>query len=36
LLAHEYGAIDQERLYLTGRQSVPQLIEALEAILEEA
>lgn len=35
VLAHEYGAIDQERLYRTGKESVAGLIKALERILEE-
>jgi uncharacterized protein with HEPN domain len=35
VLAHEYGAIDQERLYRTGKESVPGLIKLLERILEE-
>ena len=34
VLAHEYGVIDQERLYLTGKQNVPRLIQALEAVLD--
>ena len=34
LLAHEYGVIDQARLYRTGKESVPRLISALEKILE--
>ena len=34
VLAHEYGVIDQERLYLTGKQNVPRLIQALEAALD--
>ena len=35
VLAHEYGAIDQERLYRTGKESVPGLIKVLEKILEK-
>lgn len=35
ILAHQYGAIDHERLYNTGTQSIPQLIAALEAILPQ-
>jgi uncharacterized protein with HEPN domain len=35
VLAHEYGAIDQERLYRTGKDNVPALIASLERILEE-
>ena len=34
VLAHEYGVIDQARLYRTGTESVPRLIAALEKILE--
>lgn len=34
VLAHEYGVIDQERLYRTGMESVPRLIAVLERILE--
>ena len=34
VLAHEYGAIDQERLYRTGKENVPGLIAVLERILE--
>ena len=34
VLAHEYGAIDQERLYRTGKENVPGLIAALEKVLE--
>ena len=34
VLAHEYGAIDQERLYRTGTENVPGLIAALEKVLE--
>jgi len=34
VLAHEYGVIDQERLYRTGTESVPRLIAVLEKILE--
>jgi uncharacterized protein with HEPN domain len=34
VLAHEYGAIDQERLYRTGVENVPGLIAALEKVLE--
>lgn len=34
VLAHEYGVIDQERLYRTGKESVPGLVGALERILE--
>lgn len=34
VLAHEYGVIDQERLYRTGKENVPGLIAALERILE--
>lgn len=34
VLAHEYGVIDQERLYRTGKESVPGLIAALERILQ--
>lgn len=30
VLAHEYGAIDQERLFRTGKESVPGLIAVLE------
>ena len=33
VLAHEYGAIDQERLYRTGKENVPGLIAALEKIV---
>lgn len=33
VLAHEYGAIDQERLYRTGKEHVPGLIGVLEKIL---
>lgn len=33
VLAHEYGAIDQERLYRTGVENVPRLIAVLERIL---
>ena len=35
VLAHEYGAIDQERLYRTGIQSVPRLITALQSIVDK-
>ena len=35
VLAHEYGVIDQARLYRTGKESVPGLIEVLEKILEK-
>lgn len=35
VLAHEYGAIDQERLYRTGREHVPALVAVLERMLEE-
>lgn len=34
VLAHEYGVIDQERLYRTATESVPRLIAVLERILE--
>lgn len=34
VLAHEYGAIDQERLYRTGTENVRGLIAALERLLE--
>ena len=34
VLAHEYGVINQERLYRTGKESVPGLIKVLEKILE--
>lgn len=34
VLAHEYGVIDQERLFRTGKENVPGLIAALERILE--
>ncbi len=33
LLAHQYGAIAQERLYRTGTESVPGLVTELERIL---
>jgi uncharacterized protein with HEPN domain len=33
VLAHEYGAIDQERLYRTGIENLPRLIALLERIL---
>lgn len=33
ILAHQYGAIDHERLYATGTGSIPRLIAALERIL---
>ena len=33
VLAHEYGAIDQERLYRTGIENLPRLIAVLERIL---
>lgn len=32
VLAHQYGAIDHERLYRTGTENVPRLIEALEKL----
>lgn len=35
VLAHEYGVIDQERLYRTGKEGVPGLIKVLEKILEK-
>ena len=35
VLAHEYGAIDHERLYRTGVDSIPRLISALESILDK-
>lgn len=35
VLAHEYGAIDQARLFRTGKESVPRLIPVLEKILEK-
>jgi uncharacterized protein with HEPN domain len=35
VLAHQYGVIDHERLYRTGTESIPRLIAALRAILEE-
>ena len=35
VLAHEYGVIDQERLYRTGKENVPGLIEVLEKLLGE-
>jgi uncharacterized protein with HEPN domain len=35
VLALEYGVIDQERLYRTGKESVPGLIKVLEKILEK-
>jgi len=34
VLAHEYGAIDQERLYRTGIENLPRLIAVLERVLE--
>lgn len=34
VLAHEYGAIDQQRLYRTGKESVPRLIPVLEKLLD--
>ena len=34
VLAHKYGVIDHERLFKTGTESVPGLIEVLEKILE--
>jgi len=36
VLAHEYGVIDQARLYRTGTESVPYLIAVLTKVLEEA
>lgn len=35
VLAHEYGVINQERLYSTGKENVPGLIEVLEKMLGE-
>lgn len=32
VLAHEYGVIDQERLYRTGKENVPGLIAVLETM----
>ncbi len=33
VLAHEYGEIDQERLYRTGLENLPRLIALLERIV---
>jgi uncharacterized protein with HEPN domain len=35
VLVHQYGAIDHERLFRTGTESVPGLIRVLEAILAQ-
>ena len=36
VLAHQYGAIDHERLYRTGTESIPALIALLEATLSDS